>query len=34
MVLNDAGKVAGILARDIALDYGDKAVGHTLEETR
>ena len=33
MVLNDDGKVAGILSLgDIALDYGDKAVGHTLEE--
>jgi CBS domain-containing protein len=33
MVLNEAGKVAGILSLgDIALDYGDKAVGHTLEE--
>ena len=33
MVMNDDGKVAGILSLgDIALDYGDKAVGHTLEE--
>lgn len=33
VVLDDAGKLAGILSLgDIALDYGDKAVGHTLEE--
>ena len=33
VVLNEAGKLAGILSLgDIAVDYGDKAVGHTLEE--
>ncbi|WP_091743030.1 CBS domain-containing protein [Phenylobacterium immobile] len=33
VVLDDAGKLAGILSLgDIALDYGAKAVGKTLEE--
>ena len=33
VVLNEQGGLAGILSLgDIALDYGDKAVGHTLEE--
>lgn len=33
VVLNDAGRLAGILSLgDIALDYGAKAVGKTLEE--
>jgi CBS domain-containing protein len=33
VVLNEAGRLAGILSLgDIALDYGAKAVGQTLEE--
>ena len=33
VVTDDAGRLAGILSLgDVALDYGDKAVGHTLEE--
>ena len=33
VVLDDAGRLTGILSLgDIALDFGDKAVGHTLEE--
>lgn len=33
IVLNDQGRLAGILSLgDIALDYGAKAVGRTLEE--
>ena len=33
IVTDDAGKLAGILSLgDIAVDYGNKVVGHTLEE--
>ena len=33
IVTDDAGKLAGILSlSDIAVDYGNKVVGHTLEE--
>ena len=33
IVTDEAGKLAGILSLgDIAVDYGNKAVGHTLEE--
>ena len=33
VVLDETGRLTGILSLgDIALDYGDKAVGHTLEE--
>jgi len=33
VVMGDSGRLAGILSLgDIAVDYGDKAVGHTLEE--
>lgn len=33
VVLNEQGALTGILSLgDIALDYGNKAVGHTLEE--
>ena len=33
VVLNESGRLAGIISLgDIALDYGDKVVGHTLEE--
>jgi len=33
IVLDEAGKLAGIVSLgDIALDFGAKAVGHTLEE--
>jgi CBS domain-containing protein len=33
VVLDDGGKLAGIISLgDIALDYGAKGVGHTLEE--
>ena len=33
VVYNDAGKLAGIVSLgDIALDFGAKVVGHTLEE--
>ena len=33
VVLNEDGRLCGIVSLgDIALDYGDKVVGHTLEE--